>query len=74
MFDTNVGELKSPQQKFAPNPQISGKNGGASLNLHQFARDGVVLLGHVRDAHAGRLEVDPIVWTKFRPPLDGVAG
>ena len=59
MFDTNVGELKSPQQKFAPNPQISGKNGGASLNLHQFARDGVVLLGHVRDAHAGRLAIAP---------------
>ena len=59
MFDTNVGELKSPQDKFAPHPQISGKNGGASLNLHQFARDGVVLLGHVRDAYASRLAIAP---------------
>jgi putative flavoprotein involved in K+ transport len=48
MFDTKVGELKSPRTKFAPHPQISGKNGGESLNLDQFARDGVVLLGHVR--------------------------
>jgi putative flavoprotein involved in K+ transport len=55
MFDTKVEELKSPQAKFAPHPQISGKNGGESLNLHQFARDGVVLLGHVRDALDGQI-------------------
>src|SRR6516165_8052622 len=55
MFDMKVGELKSPRAKFAPQPQISGKNGGESLNLHQFARDGVILLGHVRDAHEGKL-------------------
>ena len=55
MFDTKVEELKTPQDKFAPHPQISGKNGGESLNLHQFARDGVVLLGHVRDVRDGKL-------------------
>jgi len=59
MFDTKVEELKSSQDKFAPHPQISGKNGGESLNLHQFARDGVVLLGHVRDARDGRLFIAP---------------
>ena len=59
MFDTKVGELKSPQAKFAPHPQISGKNGGESLNLHQFLRDGVILLGHVRDARDGKLVVAP---------------
>jgi putative flavoprotein involved in K+ transport len=59
MFDTRVGELKSPRAKFAPHPQISGKNGGESLNLHQFARDGVVLLGHVRGAQGGQLTVAP---------------
>lgn len=59
MFDTRVGELKSPQAKFAPQPQISGKNGGETLNLHQFARDGVVLLGHVRDAHDGQVIIAP---------------
>jgi putative flavoprotein involved in K+ transport len=58
-FDTKVQELKSPQAKFHAHPQISGKNGGQSLNLHQFARDGVVLLGHVRDAHDGRLIIAP---------------
>jgi putative flavoprotein involved in K+ transport len=59
MFDTQVGELKSPQAKFCPHPQISGKNGGESLNLHQFARDGVVLLGHVRDVRHGQLIIAP---------------
>jgi len=59
MFDTKVEELKSPKLKFHAHPQISGKNGGQSLNLHQFARDGVVLLGHVRDTRAGRVLVAP---------------
>lgn len=58
MFDTKVEELKSARDKFAPHPQISGKNGGHGLNLHQFHRDGVVLLGHVRDARDGHLIVD----------------
>jgi putative flavoprotein involved in K+ transport len=59
VFDTTVDELKSPCDKFASHPQISGKNGGESLNLHQFARDGVVLLGHIRDARDGQLMIAP---------------
>ena len=59
MFDTKVEELKSPADKFQPHPQISGKNGGESLNLHQFLRDGVVLLGHVRDARDAHLIFAP---------------
>jgi putative flavoprotein involved in K+ transport len=59
IFDMTVSELKSPRAKFAPHPQISGKNGGESLNLHEFARNGVVLLGHVRDANAGCLNIAP---------------
>ena len=59
LFDTNVKELTSPRDKFSYHPQISGKNGGHSLNLHQFARDGVVLLGHVRDARGGKLTLAP---------------
>ena len=59
MFDTKVEELKSPHAKFHAHPQISGKNGGQSLNLHQFARDGVVLLGHIKDARDDRLILAP---------------
>jgi len=61
MFDTTVDQLESPLAKFAPHPQISGKNGGESLNLHQFVRDGVVLLGHVRSTQDGRLIIAPDV-------------
>jgi putative flavoprotein involved in K+ transport len=59
LFDTRVEELKSPRDKFSYHPQISGKNGGQSLNLHQFARDGVILLGHARDAENGKLILAP---------------
>ena len=33
--------------------------GGHTLNLHRFARDGVTLLGHLRGASDGRLDVAP---------------
>ena len=58
-FDTKVAELKSPRDKFSPHPQICGRNGGHSLNLHQFARDGVVLLGHACDVCEGKFIFAP---------------
>jgi putative flavoprotein involved in K+ transport len=45
--------------KFAGKPHISGTRGGHTLNLHQFARDGVVLLGHLRGVHEGKIELAP---------------
>ena len=59
LFDTKVQQLKSAAEKFAANPQVSGKNGGESLNLHQFARDGVQLLGHVYGCSGGQLLIAP---------------
>ena len=47
MVDQTVDELDSPAERFGANPQISGKDGGQDLNLHQFARDGMRLLGHL---------------------------
>lgn len=49
-LDRTVDQLPSARAKFAANPQVSGRDGGHSLNLHQFARDGVVLLGHIQAA------------------------
>ena len=59
-FDMTVGQLPSPKAKFAANAHLSGRAGGRTLNLHQFARDGVVLLGHLRgvDGDAIRLAQD----------------
>jgi putative flavoprotein involved in K+ transport len=46
-FDRTPDVLPSPRARFGGNPQVSGKNGGHSLNLHQFACDGVTLLGRI---------------------------
>lgn len=47
LYDRTVDELKSPREKFSPKPHISGTKGGHTLNLHQFASDGVSLVGRV---------------------------
>ena len=58
-YDKTVAELPSPKAKFSGKPHISGTRGGHTLNLHQFARDGVVLLGHLRGVHEGKIELAP---------------
>ncbi|WP_024512826.1 NAD(P)/FAD-dependent oxidoreductase [Bradyrhizobium sp. ARR65] len=52
-YDRTIGELPSPQAKFAGKPHISGTKGGHTINLHQFARDGVTLLGRLEDVQDG---------------------
>jgi putative flavoprotein involved in K+ transport len=47
-YERTVDQLPSPEAKFASKPMISGKDGGHTLNLHQFARDGVTLLGRIQ--------------------------
>lgn len=51
--------LPSPKTKMPANPHLSGKDGGHSLNLHQFARDGVVLLGHVHSVQGDKIILAP---------------
>jgi len=48
--DQTVDDLESPAERFDPNPHVTGKNGGHTLNLHQFALDGVMLLGRMEGA------------------------
>jgi len=54
-----VDELEDPAERFAANPQVSGKDGGQDINLHAFARDGVRLLGHLEDARGTRVKLAP---------------
>jgi len=54
-WDQTVDKLPSPKARLAGNPQVSGKNGGHSLNLHQFFHDGVFLLGHIAGAQDGKV-------------------
>jgi putative flavoprotein involved in K+ transport len=58
-FDRTVDKLPSPKARFAGNPIVTGRDGGHTLNLHQFARDGVVLLGHMRGAEDGHIGLAP---------------
>jgi putative flavoprotein involved in K+ transport len=59
LWDRTVDQLPSPQAKFAANPQFSGTRGGHSLNLHQFARDGVVLLGRLQNVQGRTITLAP---------------
>lgn len=58
-LDRTVADLPSPRAKFAGNPHVSGRDGGQNLNLHQFARDGVVLLGHLRSVEGKTISLAP---------------
>ena len=57
--DVTVDELPSPRAKFASSIQATGKNGGHTINLHRFARDGVVLLGRVQGAQGSKITLVP---------------
>ena len=59
IYDRTVDQLPSPRAKFAGKPHISGTRGGHTLNLHQFARDGVVLLGHLQGVAGGSIRLAP---------------
>jgi putative flavoprotein involved in K+ transport len=57
--DVTVDKLPSPEAKFAASAQVSGKDGGHTINLHQFARDGVVLLGRMQAVQGGKITLAP---------------
>lgn len=59
ILERTVDKLPSPKAKFSGNPHLSGADGGHSLNLHQFARDGVHLLGRISGAQDGRVTLAP---------------
>jgi putative flavoprotein involved in K+ transport len=58
-FDVTVDKLLSSKERFAASVQASGKDGGHTINLHQFARDGVVLLGRIQAAQGGKIRLAP---------------
>lgn len=58
-FDRTPDMLPSPKARFGANPHLSGTRGGHTINLHQFARDGIVLLGHVQDIRGDKMTLAP---------------
>ena len=57
LYERTVDQLNSPREKFGGKPHISGTKGGHTLNLHQFASDGVTLLGRVTELDGVTLKV-----------------
>lgn len=57
--ERTVDQLPSPKAKFAGSVHGTGKDGGHTINLHQFARDGVVLLGHIQSVYRDRVVLAP---------------
>ncbi|TFH36175.1 MAG: FAD-dependent oxidoreductase, partial [Anaerolineales bacterium] len=58
-YDRTVDQLPSPKAKFGGSVHGTGKDGGHTINLHQYARDGVVLLGHIQSMQEDRIELIP---------------
>lgn len=49
VLSRGLDTLESPAERFAPHPQLAGKEDGTGVNLHQLASDGVRLLGRLQD-------------------------
>jgi putative flavoprotein involved in K+ transport len=58
-FDLTPEQLPPGMGKFKGIPHFSGTKGGHTLNLHQFARDGVTLVGHLLNAKDGQIFLAP---------------
>jgi putative flavoprotein involved in K+ transport len=59
IYAVTVDKLPSLKMKFAASALVSGKDAGHTLNVHQFARDGVVLLGRMQAAQGGKITLAP---------------
>lgn len=58
-FDLTPEQLPPGMGKFDGVPHVSGTRGGHTINLHQFARDGVTLLGHVLNVANDKISIAP---------------
>jgi putative flavoprotein involved in K+ transport len=56
-FEATVASLDSPADRFAPNPYVSGTDGGQEIDLLELAADGMTLLGRAESVEGGRLVV-----------------
>lgn len=59
LFDLTPEQLPPGMGKFDGIPHLSGVGGGRTINLHEFARDGITLLGHVIDANQNIISLAP---------------
>lgn len=52
---------QGPEARYAANPQASGRDGGKEIDLHEFGRDGVRLVGRFVDASGSTVRFAPDV-------------
>lgn len=58
-FSTPWKQWPEPKSRFEAPPHVTGMDGGRTLNLHEFARNGIRLLGRVQGARDGMLDLAP---------------
>ena len=58
-FERTVDQLPSGQARFAASAHGTGKNGGHTINMHQFAKDGIILIGRIADIAQGQVNIEP---------------
>lgn len=56
-YERGLDALETPAERFAPNPHVSGRGGGRTLNLHRFARDGITLAGRIAGIDGTRVRL-----------------
>jgi putative flavoprotein involved in K+ transport len=66
VFDLTPEQLPPGLGKFNGIPHVSGTKGGHTLNLHQFAREDVSLLGHLRVASDHHIFLAPDLHENLR--------
>jgi putative flavoprotein involved in K+ transport len=55
IFEMSVHQLDSPAERFEAHNHVSGRDGGKTINLRRYGRNGVTLLGKVANARNGRI-------------------
>jgi putative flavoprotein involved in K+ transport len=58
-FDQPYDTMTEKEARHFTPPHLTGNDGGRTLNLHQFAHDGVHLLGRIQGADDGNLILAP---------------
>jgi putative flavoprotein involved in K+ transport len=58
MFDKTVDEMDDLSERLVSNAHVSGANGGHTLNLHKYAKDGVILLAKINRTNDFKIYFD----------------
>ncbi|MFW9971597.1 MAG: flavin-containing monooxygenase [Candidatus Odinarchaeota archaeon] len=58
LYDKTVDELDDLSERLVSNAHVSGVNGGHTVNLHKYAKDGVILLAKIVRSNDFKLYFD----------------